>query len=380
MARDVDDLIGQLRRILAGEHEPADGSPPTVRPRSPSSSPARAASGPACSPTCWSPCPSCATICTSAAPTRHPVPARRLRRGRPRTPPGRPHRHPAAQPALGITGLAAHAFLTAAGIRPDLAAGHSYGELVALSAAGALDPETLLELSAERASAIPGGRGRRTRHHGRRGSRCRGRRTRAARRGAPESVVVANHNSPEQSVISGPTAEVETAVGLLREAGLGARRIPVACAFHSPVVAAAGERFAKVLADKTVRAPEFPVWANRTAAPYPHDGDAVRGELAAQIGAPVAFAAQIEAMYEAGARIFVEAGPGTVLTRLVGQILGDRPHRAVACEPRADSGLPGWLDALAHLALAGLPVRTAWLLRGRDAVDALRTPAPRRPG
>ncbi|MGW4563783.1 SDR family NAD(P)-dependent oxidoreductase, partial [Streptomyces sp. NPDC004561] len=198
--------------------------------------------------------------------------------------------------------------------------------------------------------------------------------------GAPGSVVLANLNSPEQTVISGPTADVGTAVRLLRAAGLGARRIPVACAFHSPLVAAAGERFAKVLADKPVRAPEFPVWANRTAAPYPPEPDAVRAELAAQIGAPVAFAAQIEAMYESGARIFVEAGPGTVLTRLAGQILGDRPHRAVACEPGADSGLPGWLDALARLAVAGLPVRTAWLLQGRDAVDALRTPAPARPG
>lgn len=286
----------------------------------------------------------------------------------------------AAQPALGITGLAAHAFLTAAGVTPDLAAGHSYGELAALGAAGALDAETLLELSGERASAILAAAGEEPGTMAAVGAGA-ARVARALRdAGAPGSVVVANHNSPEQSVISGPTAEVETAVRLLREAGLTARRIPVACAFHSPVVAAAGDRFAKVLADKKVRAPEFPVWANRTAAPYPADPDAVRAELAAQIGSPVSFAAQIEGMYEAGARIFVEAGPGTVLTRLVGQILGDRPHRTVACEPRADSGLPGWLDALARLAAAGLPVRTAWLLQGRDAVDALRTPEPRRPG
>ncbi|MER6534943.1 SDR family NAD(P)-dependent oxidoreductase [Streptomyces sp900105755] len=286
----------------------------------------------------------------------------------------------AAQPALGITGLAAHAFLTAAGVRPDMAAGHSYGELVALSAAGALAPETLLRLSAERASAILAAAGDEPG-------------TMAAVSGsaddvahalrtadAPASVVVANHNSPRQTVISGPTDEVTEAVRLLRAAGLGAKRIPVACAFHSPVVAGAGDRFAEVLADTVVRPPEFPVWSNRTAAPYRPDADAVRAELAAQIGSPVAFAAQIEAMYEAGARVFVEAGPGAVLTRLVGQILGDRPHTTVACEPRAGSGLRGWLDALARLAAAGAPVRTAWLLRGRDAVDAVRTPAPKRPG
>ncbi|MGW2747061.1 SDR family oxidoreductase [Streptomyces sp. NPDC001450] len=381
VARDVDDLIGQLRRILAGEHEPAAGSPGAAEAKVAFLFPGQGSQRPGM----------LADLLVALPELRHYL---HLGRAHADTlyPPAafdeaaRERRRAdltdtrAAQPALGITGLAAHAFLTAAGVHPDLAAGHSYGELVALSAAGALDPETLLELSTERASAILAAAGDEpgTMAAVGAGAEDVARALRAA--GAPESVVVANHNSPEQSVISGPTAEVDSAVRLLREAGLGARRIPVACAFHSPVVAAAGERFAKVLADKAVRAPEFPVWANRTAAPYPHDADAVRGELAAQIGAPVAFAAQVEAMYEAGARIFVEAGPGTVLTRLVGQILGDRPHRTVACEPRADSGLIGWLDALAQLAIAGLPVRTAWLFRGRDAVDALRTPTPRRPG
>ncbi|WP_405864401.1 SDR family NAD(P)-dependent oxidoreductase [Streptomyces sp. NBC_01515] len=286
-----------------------------------------------------------------------------------------------AQPALGIAGLAAHALLTEAGVRPDMAAGHSYGELVALCAAGAITPEALLELSAERAAAIleatgsddPG-----TMAAVAAGAEDVEQALKAAN--APDSVVIANHNSPRQTVISGPTEAVATAVRLLRDAGLGAKRIPVACAFHSPLVAGAGERFAESLAERPVLTPEFPVWSNRTAAPYGEGADAVRAELAAQIGSPVAFVAEIEAMYEAGARIFVEAGPGSVLTRLVEQILGDRPHRTVACEPRQDSGLRGWLDALAQLAVAGLPVRTGWLFNGRDAVDAARTPVPSRPG
>ncbi|WP_457427891.1 SDR family NAD(P)-dependent oxidoreductase [Streptomyces sp. QTS52] len=289
-----------------------------------------------------------------------------------------------AQPALGIAGLAAHALLTTAGVRPDMAAGHSYGELVALSAAGALDPEALLVLSAERATAILSAAAEANGDDpGTMAAVAAGAEdVTAALRAAevPASVVVANHNSPRQTVISGPTEAVDEAVRLLRAAGLGAKRIPVACAFHSPLIADAGERFATALAQQPVRAPEFTVWSNRTAAPYGADADAVRAELAAQIGAPVGFVAQIEAMYEAGARIFVEAGPGSVLTRLVGQILGDRPYRTVACEPRPDSGLRGWLDALAQLAVAGLPVRTGWLFHGRDAVDATRTKAPKRPG
>ncbi|MEV6615082.1 SDR family oxidoreductase [Streptomyces sp. NPDC051051] len=285
-----------------------------------------------------------------------------------------------AQPALGVAGLAAHALLTAAGVEPDMAAGHSYGELVALCAAGALAPETLLELSGERAAAILGAAGE---DPGTMAAVAAGaeeveQALKAA--GAPDTVVVANRNSPRQTVVSGPTDAVAEAVRLLREAGLDARRIPVACAFHSPLVAGAGDRFAEALAARPVHAPEFPVWSNRTATPYAADADAVRAELAAQIGAPVSFVEQIESMYEAGARVFVEAGPGSVLTRLVGQILGERPHTAVACEPRPGGGLRDWLDALARLAVAGLPVRTGRLLRGRDAVDAVRAPAPRVPG
>ncbi|USQ84655.1 SDR family oxidoreductase [Streptomyces phaeoluteigriseus] len=285
-----------------------------------------------------------------------------------------------AQPALGVAGLAAHALLTAAGVEPDMAAGHSYGELVALCAAGALAPETLLELSAERAAAILGAAGEDpgTMAAVTAGAEEVEQALKAA--GAPDTVVVANRNSPRQTVVSGPTEAVAEAVRLLREAGLRAQRIPVACAFHSPLVAGAGDRFAEALAARPVHAPEFPVWSNRTAAPYAADAGAVRAELAAQIGAPVSFTEQIEAMYEAGARVFVEAGPGSVLTRLVGQILGERPHTAVACEPRPGGGLRDWLDALARLAVAGLPVRTGLLLRGRDAVDAVRTPAPKVPG
>ena len=100
------------------------------------------------------------------------------------------------------------------------------------------------------------------------------------------------------------------------------------------------------------------------------------------------FADQIEAMYAAGARVFVEAGPGRVLTQLVGKILGDRPHPAVACDAAGDHGVRRFLLALAELAAAGVPVDASTLFDGRDAeaVDAAdrarpgAVPARRQPG
>ncbi|WIV55068.1 type I polyketide synthase [Amycolatopsis nalaikhensis] len=276
-----------------------------------------------------------------------------------------------AQPALGMAGLAAFRLLTRAGVRPAMLGGHSYGELTALAAAGALTPEALLHASHARAAAIldavPAGDP---------GAMAAVAASAAEVRAVVSDVVLANHNSPRQTVISGATAAVEAAVSRLRAAGLGVKPLPVACAFHSPLVAPAGEALGRALDAIGVVTPSVPVYANRTAAPYPADPDGIRGELAAQVGAPVRFVEQVEAMYAAGARVFVEAGPGAVLSGQIAAILGDRPHRTVGFEQAGRRGVPGFLDVLARLTVAGVPVETEWLFRGRDAV----TVPPERPG
>ncbi|MBL7516572.1 ACP S-malonyltransferase, partial [Frankia sp. CNm7] len=190
------------------------------------------------------------------------------------------------------------------------------------------------------------------------------------------TVVLANDNAPEQTVVSGPTAAVERAERLLADAGLRAMRLPVACAFHSPVVAGAAGELAEALATAEVRAPGGRVWSNTTAAPYPDGPDEVRALLARQVAEPVRFVAMIEAMYAAGARVFVEAGPGRVLSGLVGKILADRPHWAVACDVAGENGVRRLLLALAELAAAGVEMDVAPLFAGRRIrpVDPAATP------
>ncbi|MFJ2610274.1 SDR family NAD(P)-dependent oxidoreductase [Streptomyces sp. NPDC087425] len=286
-----------------------------------------------------------------------------------------------AQPALGITALAATELLTSLGVRPAMAGGHSYGELAALAAAGVFSAEELLAASAARAEAILG-------------------RVPASDAGTmaavgasaaqveevlrlaelDHDVVAANHNSPTQTVISGPSEAIATAVARLKDAGHSAKQLKVACAFHSPLLDGAGTDFGAHLAGLDLQTPQFPVWANRTAARYPDDADGIRAELAAQIGSPVRFADQIEAMYAAGARVFVEAGPGRVLSRLVADILGERPHRTVPLEGTRDGGLPAFLTALAQLAVSGAEIRTRPLFTGRDSVDPATAATVRRPG
>ena len=279
-----------------------------------------------------------------------------------------------AQPALGLAGLAMTDLLGRCGVEPGAAGGHSYGELPALVAAGALDARDLVALSRARGEAIldaspdddPGAM-----------AAVRGPvdDVRAALDAWPE-VIVANDNAPDQSVISGPTAQVTEAAARLAELGYGTRRLPVACAFHTPRLQVAADALAAHLGDIDVAVPRFPVWSNTTAAPYGGDADDVRARLAGQVAAPVAFRQQVEAMYAAGTRVFVESGPGRVLTQLVGKILGDRPHTAVACDASGEHGIRRFLLALAELAAVGVAVDASTLFDGRDAqaVDPAAVP------
>jgi acyl transferase domain-containing protein len=192
--------------------------------------------------------------------------------------------------------------------------------------------------------------------------------------------VIANHNSPSQVVVSGTTAAVGALVAELDAAGVAAKPLNVACAFHSPLLADAPGALAARLADAPVDPPTIPVFANTTAAPYPADPAAIRSLLSEQVAGSVRFVDQIEAMYEAGVRVFVEAGPGRVLTQLVGKILGERPHRAGACDSSGESGVRRFLLALAELAVIGADLDTDVLFEGRAETLALGALPVRAPG
>ncbi|MCW4354242.1 SDR family oxidoreductase [Hoyosella sp. YIM 151337] len=287
-----------------------------------------------------------------------------------------------AQPALGIVEMAFHDLLRDAGIVPDMVGGHSYGELAALAAAGVLDPDTLLELSAARAEAIVRAAGDLTDQGAMAAvsATTQGISDVLNAAGLGRDVVIANENAPKQNVISGPTPAVAAAADALKAAGLSVKRINVACAFHSPVVAAATELFAQRLAETPLYPAELPVYSNTTAAVYPDSRSAVRDGLAQQISAPVRFREQVSAMYDAGARVFIEVGPGAVLTKLTNSILAGKQHAAVALDDGRSSGLAGLLTALAQLAAAGVDQRTSWLFDGRDAVIPDPAVTIKRPG
>lgn len=252
-----------------------------------------------------------------------------------------------AQPALGIVESALSTWLKSLGLRPDMAGGHSFGEFAALSAAGAIDPRDLIALARKRARAIieaappdPGAM------------------VAVAADAAMvlreleafPAVVAANLNSPEQTVISGPTDDVMRALEHLKSLGIMVKRIETACAFHSPVVAGAEAETNRQLAAIPMASPEWPVYSNVTAAPHGTEPAEILGTLERHLVSPVRFTETVEAMYGAGARTFVEIGPRRVLSGLAHRILADRPCRIVAFDP-GDRGLAGMLDAVAQLSV-----------------------------
>ena len=203
--------------------------------------------------------------------------------------------------------------------KPDMVAGHSLGEFSALVSAGALSFEDGLRLVYARAMAmqaccekVPG--------------------TMAAIINLPdvtiekvcseiEGVVVpVNYNSPGQVVISGEVEAVKAACARLKEAG-AKRALPLAVggAYHSPLMEPARVELAAAIEKAEFKTPCCPIYQNVDAKPYT-DPVEIKKNLLAQLTSPVCWTQTVINMINDGAEEFVECGPGTVLTGLIGRI------------------------------------------------------------
>ena len=281
----------------------------------------------------------------------------------------------AAQPAIGATSLGAMKILKSFGVAPEAVAGHSYGELTALCASERFDEAALHELSRLRGRLMGEGKGDKGSMLAVSTSL-----TTVEQVIAEEKLdlVVANRNAPAQAVLSGSTAEIERAAAVFTSRNLPCKKLPVAAAFHSPLVADAAAPFLSALANIELKGAEVPVYANTTAATYPVDTALAKTLLANQLAKPVEFVAEIEAMHADGVRTFIEAGPGARLTGLVKAILGDRNHVAVAVDASAGkrSGIADLARTLAQLTVLGYGVRlSAWDEGYRAPANTGRKPA-----
>lgn len=276
-----------------------------------------------------------------------------------------------AQPAIGAVSIGGLKVLRRFGIKPSATAGHSYGEIPALCASERFDTKALYQLSRLRGLLMAEGSGDK-------GAMV------AVRAGLDEvtklveehslDVVPANKNAPDQVVLSGATHEIERAIDILRERQVSCKRLPVAAAFHSALVAKAKEPFYSELSKVDFPIGEIPVYANTTAKPYPGDAEEARTLLATQLLKPVEFVDQIRNMYADGIRTFLEVGPGARLTGLVKAILKEESVEAAALDASSGkrSGMADLARILAWLAAVGHPVDLAGWEEGGPKLPAKR--------
>ncbi|MAT81649.1 MAG: [acyl-carrier-protein] S-malonyltransferase [Phycisphaerae bacterium] len=135
-----------------------------------------------------------------------------------------------------------------------------------------------------------------------------------------EILVPANFNAPGQIVLSGSLGACEAAVEAAAESGYRAKALPVAGAFHSPLMQPAADRMAEVLDRINLNAPQVPVWSNVTAQPHENDVETIKQRLVEQITSPVRWSQSLVDMIEQGCGDFHELAPGKVLKGLMKRV------------------------------------------------------------
>ena len=225
------------------------------------------------------------------------------------------------QPAVFL-----HSVITAIAMgeefNPDVVAGHSLGELSALTAVGALTFEDGLKIVSARAFAMQ------------KACEMQSSTMAAIIALADEKVeeicaeitkggnivIAANYNCPGQVVISGPTEGVSLACEALKAAG-AKRALPlsVSGAFHSPLMQPAKEELEAAIQAATFNTPRCPVYQNVDALPHTCPEE-IKANLIAQLTAPVRWTASVKNMLSDGVTEFTECGPGNVLQGLIKKI------------------------------------------------------------
>ncbi|MDW7747767.1 ACP S-malonyltransferase [Halomonas sp.] len=230
--------------------------------------------------------------------------------------------------ALNATACTQPALLTASvavwrvwqeleGPRPGAMAGHSLGEYSALVCAGALpfaQGVRLVKLRGEAMqAAVPAGEGAMAAILGLDDEAV----EQACARAADGDVVAAvNYNAPRQVVIAGSKAAVERAIAACQEAGAKrAMPLPVSVPSHCELMRPAAERLAAAMEEVELRSPRYTVFQNVDAQAHA-DVSTLRTRLIEQLYQPVRWTSCIEAMTARGAEVFIECGPGKVLTGL----------------------------------------------------------------
>lgn len=258
------------------------------------------------------------------------------------------------QPAMLTANVAVMRVLNKYGVYPDMVIGHSLGEYAALVSAGVLTFAEALEVVSARGREMskikvedPG---------------CMAavsaplEKVEEIIRSVNGYVVIANINSPLQSVLGGSTEAIDEAISKFAAEGFQVVKIPVSHAFHTSIVAPASEPLRSAIARMNVQSPRLPIVANVTGELYPKDREAILDLLASQVASPVQFVKGMQTLYREGVRVFIESGPKRVLNALAQDNLKDQTDvTIIATNHPRKGGKASFNEALCGIYAAGVP-------------------------
>jgi acyl transferase domain-containing protein/phosphopantetheinyl transferase (holo-ACP synthase)/acyl carrier protein len=268
-------------------------------------------------------------------------------------------------------------------VTPDMLAGHSAGEWIALAAAGVVDIDELVG-SMDRLDSM---------YRSLSGNTSIPRMAMLAVGAGRDKVLelvaeidrrvhIANDNCPHQVVIVTSSEDAEPVTKHLRARGVFVEKLPYDRGYHTPAFTYICEPLREYFSALKIRPHDKLLFSCTTAEPYPTNLDQVLNLVSNTFARPLRFRETVEAMYAEGARIFLEVGPRGNLTAFVDDILRGRPHAAIATDLPRRSGTAGLNHALGLLASLHVPMDLAPLYRRRDPrrlafdLEADRRPDP----
>jgi acyl transferase domain-containing protein/NAD(P)H-dependent flavin oxidoreductase YrpB (nitropropane dioxygenase family) len=270
-----------------------------------------------------------------------------------------------AQPAIAAVCCGYLGFLSRLRLQAEVVAGHSFGEYTALYAAGAISRGELLRLAILRGELMANACGEKQGGM----AAVKASREEVLRFLSDGHVRLANHNSPSQTVISGPSEALEEVIKSLRAANVAVKPLAVAGAFHTPLISSANGRLANAILAADVRTPVSTIFSNVGGRAYEADVTDIRARLCSHLLEPVEFVTQIEAMYAAGVRIFIETGPRSVLTSLVSEILKDKTDALAVALDAHRGTLQGLLQSLGRLFIHSVDLDITQLFESRECQE-----------
>ena len=257
-----------------------------------------------------------------------------------------------AQPAIVAASMATAKLLRYLGIESDLNIGHSLGEYTALWASGAIDESTVLSLVCSRGAAMAAS-----------GDTPGAMLSIAADPEVVETLladatsyaVISNYNAPKQTVISGECDAISVLAARCKDRAIECTELDVSNAFHSRMMESARHSMTQVLA-KTDFSQLRSCMISSVHGGFIESDHSLRDLLSEQITSPVRYVEAIRTAAAEGTDVFIEVGPGTVLSGLTRRILGDDPAAVFSTDGGTQDDASNWNSLIAYLYACGLPL------------------------